>query len=192
MTRSSRPRWRRSTAIGATAALVVGALASIAAAVSPSGVPASASQYAKKVTICHHTHSKKHPVVTITVSRNALPAHLRHGDTVGPCPVAMKATKASHAKRAKHAKKSEKGNRSAERSHGHSGLAPRHGASSRGHSGSTPGHSGSAPGHSANQPAHVTRAPTQPKPPEHAVEPDRQPARLRRHSARSQRQRTRS
>src|SRR4029450_11904998 len=122
MTPISRPRWRRSTLIGATAALVVGALASIATAVSPSGVPASASQYAKKVTICHHTHSKKHPFVTITVSRNALPAHLRHNDTLGPCPVSAKATKAaSHTKRAKHAKKTKKAKRSAESSHSHSG-----------------------------------------------------------------------
>ena len=33
----------------------------------------------QKVTICHKGH-------TITVSQSALPAHLRHGDTVGPCP----------------------------------------------------------------------------------------------------------
>ncbi len=33
----------------------------------------------KKVTICHKGH-------TITISRSALPAHLAHGDTVGPCP----------------------------------------------------------------------------------------------------------
>ena len=39
-----------------------------------------------KVTICHHTHSQKNPFVTIIVSERALPAHLGHGDTVGPCP----------------------------------------------------------------------------------------------------------
>ncbi len=33
----------------------------------------------KKVTICHKGK-------TITISRSALPAHLRHGDTVGACP----------------------------------------------------------------------------------------------------------
>jgi len=33
-----------------------------------------------EVTLCHK--GKK----TITVSENAVPAHLRHGDTVGPCP----------------------------------------------------------------------------------------------------------
>ena len=32
-----------------------------------------------KVTICHKMH------VTITISRNALPAHLAHGDHVGAC-----------------------------------------------------------------------------------------------------------
>lgn len=38
-----------------------------------------------KVTICHHTHSQKNPFVTITVSQHAVPAHLKHGDTIGPC-----------------------------------------------------------------------------------------------------------
>jgi hypothetical protein len=39
-----------------------------------------------RVTICHRTgNGNSH---TITVSCNALPAHLAHGDTIGPCPVA--------------------------------------------------------------------------------------------------------
>jgi len=48
----------------------------------------TSDQYPKaKVTICHHTHSQKNPFVTITVSQNAVPAHVRnHGDTIGPCP----------------------------------------------------------------------------------------------------------
>ena len=40
----------------------------------------------EKVTICHRTGSQKNPFVTITVSRNALDAHLGHGDTLGACP----------------------------------------------------------------------------------------------------------
>jgi hypothetical protein len=36
------------------------------------------SQYQEKVLICHKGH-------TISVSSSAVPAHLRHGDTVGPC-----------------------------------------------------------------------------------------------------------
>ena len=62
-------------------------------------------QYGKKVTICHHTHSKKHPWVTITVSQNALKAHRKHGDDLtGPCPPSA-ATAAAAAKakaKAKH------------------------------------------------------------------------------------------
>jgi len=39
--------------------------------------------YAGRVTICHHTGSGRH---TITVNANALKAHFKHGDTIGPCP----------------------------------------------------------------------------------------------------------
>jgi len=63
-------------------------MASVGAAVSPAGTPAATDQYPKKVTICHHTHSKKNPFVTIRVSRNALKGHLKHGDTMGPCSAA--------------------------------------------------------------------------------------------------------
>jgi hypothetical protein len=73
---------------GSVGALAFAALTSVGAAVSPAGTPAATDQYPKKVTICHHTHSKKNPFVTIRVSRNALKAHLRHGDTIGPCSAA--------------------------------------------------------------------------------------------------------
>src|SRR5436305_3559861 len=82
----------RFTAAGA-AALAVEALASVggvgyaARLVGGSNIAAAAAQYPpSKVTICHHTHSQTNPFVTITVSERALPAHLGHGDTVGPCP----------------------------------------------------------------------------------------------------------
>jgi len=44
------------------------------------------SQYQYKVTICHHTHSKKHPWVQISVGAPAVKAHLKHHDLLGPCP----------------------------------------------------------------------------------------------------------
>ncbi|SKB62956.1 hypothetical protein [Daejeonella lutea] len=40
----------------------------------------------KKVTVCHNTGDSNYPV-TITVSENALKAHLNHGDQVGDCTV---------------------------------------------------------------------------------------------------------
>jgi hypothetical protein len=82
-------RQKHLTTVGVIAAVAgafaVAAMASVGAAVSPASGPASASQYEKKVTICHRTRSKKNPFRTITVSRNAVPAHLRHGDKLGPC-----------------------------------------------------------------------------------------------------------
>lgn len=44
----------------------------------------SGGQYGK-MTICHHTHSKKNKQVTITISSSAWRAHQRHGDTQGAC-----------------------------------------------------------------------------------------------------------
>jgi len=60
---------------------------------------AAYGQYGKKVTICHHTHSTRHPWVTITVSQNALKAHRKHGDDLtGPCPPTAAAAAAAKAK----------------------------------------------------------------------------------------------
>lgn len=78
------------TAVGALVALAIMAGASWSATGSSS---ARQDEYGKKVTICHHTHSKKHPQVTITVSESAVKAHLKHGDTLGKCTEATKSKK---------------------------------------------------------------------------------------------------
>ena len=67
-------------------------------------------QYRGKVTICHHTHSKKHPWVQISVGAPAAKAHLRHHDTLGPCPThAAGAGGKDHGKRGDKGKKHDQG-----------------------------------------------------------------------------------
>jgi hypothetical protein len=43
-------------------------------------------QYGHKVVICHHPPGNPDNAHTITVDQSAVPAHLAHGDTLGPCP----------------------------------------------------------------------------------------------------------
>jgi hypothetical protein len=64
------------------------------------GQSPSAAQY--KITICHHTHSKKHPMVTIRISNRAWKAHQRHGDTLGACPGHSKSNHGKHGKNGSH------------------------------------------------------------------------------------------
>jgi hypothetical protein len=91
MERVSRPRIVQALVVAAISAVVLIALALTGAAVSPAGTstPAADAAYPKKLTICHRTKSKKNPYRTIRISRNALKAHLRHGDGIGPCPRAV-------------------------------------------------------------------------------------------------------
>jgi hypothetical protein len=80
---------RTAGAIGVAAAFVASAFVALAygggVTGAPSNGPASADQYGERVTICHRTGSRRNPFRTITVAQSAVPAHLRHGDTTGPC-----------------------------------------------------------------------------------------------------------
>jgi hypothetical protein len=80
----------RTTVIAVLSAVLLVAVAALAVAAPPPGKgKAGAAQYANgpagkaygktKVTICHKGK-------TIKVAQPAVKAHLRHGDTLGPCP----------------------------------------------------------------------------------------------------------
>ena len=90
MNRPDYSRRLRRIRLAAAAVMSAGLLVPLAAfGASGNGQSPSAAQY--KITICHHTHSKKHPMVTITISNKAWKAHQRHGDTLGACPPPAKA-----------------------------------------------------------------------------------------------------
>ena len=164
-----RGNWTRTGVAVGFGALAVGALASVGAAVSPSSKPAAATQYQPhKIMLCHHTHSKNHPFVTIIVSKSALPAHMRHGDTIGACvaPASThkaKTTHASHGKSHVHAKKAKVtavAKSTVERaSPGRSGTAPGRSGTAPGH-GASPPHGGTPPGHSTSPPAEIASPPS--------------------------------
>ena len=86
--------------LASTLALAVGVVSLFVAlggvGMAQSAISASQYQYGKKATVCHK--GKK----TISIGRAAVPAHLRHGDTVGTCAAAR--AKAAKAKKAKAAK----------------------------------------------------------------------------------------
>jgi len=96
------PRTIRLASAGTAAAALLAAFAAVAGAGLSSTSSSSSEyqygpgghQYGQKVTLCHHTHSKKHPTVTITVGAPAVKAHLKHGDVLGACPAVVPAVNA--------------------------------------------------------------------------------------------------
>jgi 4-hydroxyphenylpyruvate dioxygenase-like putative hemolysin len=77
-------------AFAATLALGLVLVLSVFGGVGFAKNPAPAQkQYGKKVTLCHKGK------VTITVSKNAVKAHLKHGDTVGACATSTTTTTAT-------------------------------------------------------------------------------------------------
>ena len=82
----------RSARLTVAGALAVGVLTAFAA-VAGVGLSQIRSdqygeyQYGGKVVICHHTQSKKHPFVTLSVGAKAADAHVKrhHGDHLGRC-----------------------------------------------------------------------------------------------------------
>ena len=80
---------KKAGAVGLALAFAVAAFVGLAYTGGVGGAtstgPASVQQYGGRVIVCHRTGSRRNPFRTISVSRNALAAHLRHGDTTGPC-----------------------------------------------------------------------------------------------------------
>lgn len=127
MTRALRENWKPVSVLGVTAVLIVPLLVFGGPAFARSGDAAS-SQYEYssstqyQMTICHHTHSAKHPWVQISISSRAWPAHQRHGDTVPPCPTTT-APKSSHGKSQTQHGSSETGHASSQTGSGQSNDA---------------------------------------------------------------------
>ena len=129
------------TAAAVTAAFLVplgilGAPALAKSAASASQYEYSGSsqyQYRGKVTLCHHTHSRKHPWHQITVGAAAVKAHLRHGDTMGACPAAAPAQQSKPQQGKGHGKG---------KGHDQSGSDDAQGAAQSGQAGTTHGKSG--------------------------------------------------
>lgn len=84
-----RPRIAVAAAVATTLVAAFAALGGVG--VAESAISAVQYQYGHKVAVCHK--GKK----TISISKNAVPAHVRHGDTVGTC-ASAKAKKAKAAK----------------------------------------------------------------------------------------------
>jgi hypothetical protein len=86
-------------AVSAAVLVPLGVFGPPALAGSVSSKQSAASQYQYKITVCHKTHSKKHPWVQISVGSASWTAHKKHGDFLvtpsTPCPPVTPTTAAS-------------------------------------------------------------------------------------------------
>lgn len=94
-----------------------------------------------KVPVCHRTQSKKHPSHTIVVSSRAVPAHLRHGDTLGPCDGGTPGTTTGTLGLTKHEGEDQE-KHGAEDQEEHGGSADEHHGNSSGNGNHDHGHGG--------------------------------------------------
>jgi hypothetical protein len=125
MTRRLRGRAARFTVAGALAVGVLTAFAAVAG-VGLSQIRSDGHQYGQyqygqnKVVICHHTHSKKHPFVTLSVGASAAQAHLKHhhGDHLGACTAANPSSGQSKGKTDDHGKGNDQGKDHDDNGHG--------------------------------------------------------------------------
>jgi hypothetical protein len=90
---------RRIALAGLLSTVVVAFVALGAVGLASGSTSSAQAQYAPgtKVTLCHKGKN------TITVSQNALKAHLAHGDTVGPCKDVKTKNNGKHEGEAQHA-----------------------------------------------------------------------------------------
>ena len=138
----SKPGGTRRRRIGAAAVLSAALLVPLGVFGGTSFASSSAAARQYKITICHHTHSKKHPTVTIRISNKAWPAHQKHGDTQGACPAPAKHGKHSehHGKNDQHHGKNDQHHGKSDDQHGKSGNAGTQGQTQSGQQGKSGDH----------------------------------------------------
>jgi len=78
--------WLKFVSIASIAGVFAWAASAAPLQTSPTGASVGYGYGAAKVTLCHIPPGNPDNAHTITVGAPAVPAHLAHGDTLGPCP----------------------------------------------------------------------------------------------------------
>jgi hypothetical protein len=84
--------WLKFVSIASVAGIFAWAASAAPLQTSNNGANVGYGYGAAKVTICHIPPGNPSNAHTITVGASAVPAHLAHGDTLGPCPEVAAAT----------------------------------------------------------------------------------------------------